>query len=158
MLQGRPQSSNLSLAVYKADSLTRKSDDNIFNYLWLTSDLSGNVESPEYYFNQNDPEVRLNVDNLMLTHGWRRFAWSDVLSKPSVDIAFVPEYRGHIIKGKVTRPGVPAANSVLTYLSAPARNIQLYGSTSMGQGDVKYEMKDFSGPRKIIVQTNTNKG
>ena len=156
-VEGHPQSSNLSLAVYKADSLTRKSDDNIFNYLWLTSDLNGNVESPEYYFNQNDPEVRINVDNLMLTHGWRRFAWSDVLSKPSPDIAFVPEYRGHIIKGKVTRPGVPSANGVLTYLSAPARNIQLYGSTSMGQGDVKYEMKDFSGPRKIIVQTNTNK-
>ncbi|HEY5916144.1 MAG TPA: hypothetical protein VIU13_02020, partial [Chryseolinea sp.] len=50
--EGRPQRSNLSLAVYKADSLTRKSDDNIFNYLWLTSDLNGNVESPEYYFNQ----------------------------------------------------------------------------------------------------------
>jgi hypothetical protein len=155
--EGRPQSSNLSLAVYKADSLTRKSDDNIFNYLWLTSDLNGNVESPEYYFNQNDPEVRLNVDNLMLTHGWRRFAWSDVLSKPSIDVAFVPEYRGHIIKGKVSRPGVPSASGVLTYLSAPARNIQLYGSTSTGQGDVKYEMKDFSGPRKIIVQTNTKR-
>lgn len=155
--EDRPQTSNLSLAVYKADSLTRKSEDNILNYLWLTSELNGKVESPEYYFNQNDPEVKQNVDNLMLTHGWRRFAWSEVLSKLSTDIAFAPEYRGHIIKGRVTRPGVESANGVLTYLSAPARNIQVYGSSSMGQGDVKYEMKDFSGPRKIIVQTNTNK-
>ncbi|HEX6892096.1 MAG TPA: hypothetical protein VF141_15420 [Chryseolinea sp.] len=155
--EGQAQTSNLSLAVYKVDSLTRKSENNILNYLWVTSDLNGSVESPEYYLNQNDPDVRLNVDNLMLTHGWRRFAWSDVLSKPAVNVAFVPEYRGHIIRGKVTRPGQSSANGVLTYLSSPARNIQLYGSSSAGNGDVKYEMKDFSGPRKIIVQTNTTK-
>ena len=125
--------------------------------MWLTSDLNGSVESPEYYLNQNDPDVRINVDNLMLTHGWRRFTWSDVLSKPSVNVAFVPEYRGHIIRGKVKRPGDQSANGVLTYLSAPARNIQLYGSSSSGDGDVKYEMKDFSGPRKIFVQTNITK-
>lgn len=155
--EDQAQTSNLSLAVYKVDSLTKPSENNILNYLWLTSDLNGNVESPEYYLKQNDPEVRLNVDNLMLTHGWRRFTWNDVLSKPSIAVAFVPEYRGHIIRGKVTRPGEQSANGVLTYLSAPARNIQLYGSSSAGDGDVKYEMKDFSGPRKIIVQTNTTK-
>jgi hypothetical protein len=155
--EGQPQTSNLSLAVYKVDSLTSKSENNILNYLWLTSDLNASVESPEYYLNQNDPEVRANVDNLMLTYGWRRFNWSDMLSKPSINVAFVPEYRGHIIRGKVTRSGEQSANGVLTYLSSPARNIQLYGSSSAGNGDVKYEMKDFSGPRKIIVQTNTTK-
>ncbi|HMG90879.1 MAG TPA: hypothetical protein VK589_12515 [Chryseolinea sp.] len=155
--EGQPQTSDLSLAVYKADSLTRKSGNNILNYLWLTSDLKGNVESPEYYLNHSDPEVRLNVDNLMLTHGWRRFTWNDVLSKSSLKVDFVPEYRGHIIRGKVSRPGEKATSGVLTYLSAPARNIQVYGSTSTDNGDVKYEMKDFSGPRKIIVQTNTNR-
>jgi hypothetical protein len=80
--EGQPQTSNLSLAVYKVDSLTSKSENNILNYLWLTSDLNASVESPEYYLNQNDPEVRANVDNLMLTYGWRRFNWSDMLSKP----------------------------------------------------------------------------
>ena len=155
-LQGSPQESNVSIAVYKVDSLTRRADDNILNYFWLCSDLRGDVETPEYYFSQNDPEVRKEVDNLMLTRGWRRFVWSDVLSKRPVKIAFEPEYRGHIIRGKVTRPTGPASG-VLTYLSAPGRNIQVYGSLSNGQGDVKFEMKDFSGPRKIITQTNTTK-
>ena len=155
-LQGSPQESNVSVAVYKVDSLTKKPDDNILSYLWLSSDLRGHVETPEYYFSQDDPEIKKEVDNLMLTRGWRRFVWSDVLSKKPVKIAFEPEYRGHIIRGKVTRPTGPA-NGVITYLSAPGRNIQVYGSLSNGQGDVKFEMKDFSGPRKIIAQTNTTK-
>jgi hypothetical protein len=155
-LQGRTHESNVSVAVYKVDSLTKRAEDNILNYFWLSSDLRGDVETPEYYFSQNDPEVRKEVDNLMLTRGWRRFAWSDVLSKTPIKIAFQPEYRGHIIRGKVTRPTGPASG-VLTYLSAPGRNIQVYGSMSNAQGDIKFEMKDFSGPRKIIAQTNTTK-
>ncbi len=154
---GRPQASNLSLAVYKADSLTGRIEDNILNYIWLSSDLRGKVESPEYYFNKGDAEVRANVDNLMLTHGWRRFSWSDVLSKPTPGVAFVPEFRGHIIRGKMTNQDGQPTDGALAYLSAPGRNIQIYGSYSNAQGDVKYEMKDFSGPRKIIAQTNTRK-
>lgn len=154
--KGDPENSNLSVAVYKIDSLTKRTDENIFNYFWLSSDLKGTIESPEYYVNQNDPQVRKDLDNLMLTHGWRRFVWNDVIAKTGPKISFEPEYRGHIIKGKVTRSGQPA-NGVVTYLSAPGRNIQIYGSTSHGDGDIKFEMKDFSGVRKIIAQTNSQK-
>jgi hypothetical protein len=62
-----------------------------------------------------------------------------------------------VITGKVTKPDGQPASGSLTYLSAPARNIQVYGSTSTADGSVKYEMKDFSGPRKVIVQTNSNR-
>jgi hypothetical protein len=149
----KPQSSNLSVAVYRADSLVKTPEFDITSYFWLVSDLKGSIESPEYFLDQNDPEVRSNVDNLMLTHGWRRFVWKDILTKPSVNIAFVPEYRGHIIRGRVTRDGQPA-NGVLTYISAPGRNIQVYGSISDTEGRVQYEMKDFGGPKRVIAQTN----
>lgn len=154
--QDRLQSANLSVAVYKVDSLTKRTEANILNYIWLTSDLHGSIESPEYYMNQNDPEVRKNADNLMMTHGWRKFKWSDILSK-SPSIAFIPESRGHIIRGKVSRPEGRSVSGVLTYLSAPGRNIQVYGSMSNNEGDIKFEMKDFSGPRKIIAQTNLSR-
>jgi hypothetical protein len=96
--KGVAQSSNVSVAVYRVDSLTKQTDENIFNYFWLSSDLKGAVESPEHYFNQNDPEVKKDLDNLMLTHGWRRFMWNDVIARKPVKIAFEPEYRGHIIR------------------------------------------------------------
>lgn len=157
-LKGESQHSNLSVSVYKSDSLQSKQELNILNYLWLTSDLVGNLESPEYFMsNSEDAEVKLAQDNVMLTHGWRRFTWDKVLSDSSGSMQYVPEFRGHIIKGKVTDPAGAPARNVMTYLSSPAKNIQIYGSASNANGEVHYEMKDFSGPRKIITQTNSRR-
>jgi len=156
-LNHQPQTSNVSLAVYKIDSLQQRTEGNILSYLWLNADLSGSIESPDYFKDNDNPEVNLNLDNVMLTHGWRRFTWSDVFKDSKADPLNVPEYRGHIITGKVTGLSGDPVRGVKTYLSSPGRNIQVYGSTSNALGEVRYEMKDFSGTRKIIAQTNTMK-
>ena len=147
---------SLSISILRSDSLQGNLYGDIFDYLWLSSDLKGEVESPAYYMNTNSPEVAAASDNLMLTHGWRRFAWDEVLDDNKRTPLFIPEYRGHLIRGTVTdAQGKPAAG-VATYLSTPGRNIQLYTSRSKFSGEVQYEMKDFWGSRKIVVQTNTD--
>ena len=147
---------SLSISVLRADSLQGNLAGDIFDYLWLNSDLKGEVESPAYYMNTSSPEVAAASDNLMLTHGWRRFSWDELLNDGKRIPFFIPEYRGHLIKGTVTdAQGKPAAG-VATYLSTPGRNIQLYTSRSKFSGEVQYEMKDFWGSRKIVVQTNTD--
>ncbi|MEQ1588088.1 MAG: hypothetical protein ABL895_19560, partial [Cyclobacteriaceae bacterium] len=62
---------NLSLSVFKNDSLQQFEVTDIQTYLWLSSELKGNIESPEYYFSK-DVAVSAASDNLMLTHGWSR--------------------------------------------------------------------------------------
>ncbi len=150
-----PEVANLSIAVYRTDSLQQKSENNILSYLLLNSDLSGSIESPEYYTNSDSPEVLQSLDNVMLTHGWRRFQWKDVFAKSTRAPGYFPEYRGHIIRGKLTSPAGLPVSGVTTYLASPSINVQIYGSTSNGQGDVQYEMKDFTGSRKIVLQTNS---
>ena len=75
---GTAKVANLSMSVYRVDSLNLF-PENILSYLWLSSDLKGKVESPEYYFANINAETDRLLDNLMLTHGWRRFRWEDVL-------------------------------------------------------------------------------
>jgi hypothetical protein len=156
---GQPRAADLSVAVYRLDSLGGRGVDP-YSYLWLTSDLRGTVESPEYYLDGSDDEVREATDNLMLTHGWRRFRWEDVLRRDTAVFSFahLPEYRGHLVQGKVidTRTGAPASG-ILTYLAAPGKLIRLYGARSNDKGQVQFEMKDFFGPREIVVQTNTQR-
>jgi hypothetical protein len=149
-----PEVANLSVAVYKADSLQQKTESNILSYLLLDSDLSGSIESPEYYTNSDSPEVIQSIDNVMLTHGWRRFQWKDIFSKVKPTLTYLPEYRGHVIRGKVTGPTGSPVSGITTYLASPSRNVQIYGSTSNTQGGVQFEMKDFAGSRKIVLQTN----
>ncbi len=146
---------NLSLAIYKIDSISSPYQNGISEYLWLTSDLKGTIESPEYYFSHNDPQVPEAIDNLMLTHGWRRFVWNDLL-KNQQPILYLPEFRDHLIKGIIkTDAGVPASG-IQTYMSSPSKLIRVYGSRSNVRGEIYYEVKNFYGSNKIILQTNPN--
>ncbi|MBL0745161.1 hypothetical protein [Chryseolinea lacunae] len=155
--QQHPAVANLSMAVYKLDSLQGPPQEGAYSYLWLSSDLKGAVESPEYYVEHHDAEALAAADNLMLTHGWRRFSWNEVLTPPAKAITFIPEYRGHIITGHIAAPDGGGARGITTYLSSPSKKIQLYTSVSSAVGEVHYEVEDFIGPKKIIAQANMAK-
>jgi hypothetical protein len=142
---------NLSVAVYRFDSLQTAEEGNINSYLWLSSDLNGKIESPAYYF--SSAATHEETDNLMLTHGWRRFRWEDVLQNKIPVLKFAPEYNGHIINGKVidTRTNAPAKN-ITAYLSVPGLHTQFANCVSNDSGEVKFEMKDFYNSSEIIAQ------
>jgi hypothetical protein len=144
---------NVSISVFRNDSLPAPGQAGLFEYLWLSSDLKGSIESPEYYFSSGDTVVVTATDNLMLTHGWRRFTWASVLKdKPS--FAYLPEYHGHIIRGNVVNEAGAAANGVLTYLASPEKFARTYGSRANAKGEVQFEVKDFYGTKRIYMQTN----
>lgn len=148
---------DVSMAVYRLDSLSAPSTDAILSYLWLNSDLRGGIEAPLYYLQAETAEVREATDNLMLTHGWRRFRWEDVLAKGPVTPRFVPEVNGHLIQGRLTAPGTqaPVADKQVS-LSMPGRLLRLYTSRSDSAGRVLFEMKDFYGSHTLVARTNPN--
>ncbi|GAB3197475.1 hypothetical protein ABID22_003412 [Pontibacter aydingkolensis] len=145
----------LSMAVYQLDSLQTGLTNNIESYLRLTSDLKGEIENPDYYFTGVGAADTQAMDNLMLTHGWSRFKWEDILDKEPVAYQYVPEYNGHLINGKVTHVsnGAPAPG-ITTYLSSPGKHIRLQNGVSDANGLVRFELKDFFGQKDIIVQSN----
>lgn len=151
---GKPAKTDLSISVYREDSLYAPHCSGISAFLWLTSELKGVIESPESYLESTTSSVA--IENLMLTHGWSRFKWEDVLSDDQVVPAFLPEYRGHLVHGRVTSmlTGKPASG-ISTTLSTPGKSIQLYLNKSDEEGRVQYEMQDFFGIRRIILQPNT---
>jgi hypothetical protein len=151
---GNSIASNMSVAVYKEDSLQPAEESNILTYLWLTSNLQGSIESPAYYLKAKDPVVDEATDNLMLTHGWRRFRWEDITTNKPPAFEFPPEYEGHIIVGKVIdkSSGQPVED-VATYLSIPAIHYLFSSAVSNAQGIVKFDMKDFYSTNGIALQT-----
>jgi len=149
---GKALDANMSMSVYRVDSLQSIDQGNIFSYLWLNSDLRGSIESADYYFKNNDAEA---LDNLMLTQGWRRFQWNQVLENKPAAFTYMPEYSGHIINAKIVSiDGGAPANNIITYLGIPGRRVQLYTAQSDSAGRLAYQTKDFFGPNEVIVQTN----
>lgn len=142
----------LSAAVFGSDTLQALNGPDIFDYMWLVSDLPGDIESPGYYFS-NDPGAGLATDNLMLTYGWRRFKWDDIWKGGETFIKYQPEINGHLVTGilKDTRNGrpVPGENA---YLSISGQPYGFYTATSDKNGMLTFEIRRYYGNSQVIAQ------
>jgi hypothetical protein len=147
-----PLPANLSVAVYQLDSLSAAGGADITSYLWLAADLKGPVESAARYLVAT-PEAAAAADNLLLTQGWSRFKWADVLAEKPDSLASLPELHGHLVQGRVvdSRTGAPAAG-IVAYLSAPSRHVQLATAISQADGRVQFELPDLYGSRQLVAQ------
>jgi len=147
---------DMSMAVYRMDSLTADDEVSISDYLLLGSDITGMVESPGYYFDAAGDATA--ADNLMLTQGWRRFNWDDVLQHKKPAFQFAPEIYGHIISGKITplHNNMPVRN-VVTYLTVPGIRTQFQPAIADAAGNIKFDLKNFYSDGEIVVQTNNEK-
>jgi hypothetical protein len=138
---------DFSLAVWRDDSLTAGNTMNIVSYLLLSSDLP----ALDHNFTQYLQPGSLEVDDLLLTFGWRRFIWKDVLQKKEEQL-IAPEYRGHFITGKISQPDGSPAAGIMTYMASPDKVVRIYPAVSDAKGQLKFEAKQFPGSRRLIVQ------
>jgi hypothetical protein len=150
--QNKKASLNLSASVFKLDTLQEADQPDIVHYMWLMSDIKGDVESPGFYFTNNSG-TDIAIDNLMLTQGWRRFKWNDVLKEQGPIIKFLPEYNGQLISGKIINTrGNKQVNDLNAFLSVPGRPFGFYVSKSDPNGSVRFEVKNYYGNGAIITR------
>jgi hypothetical protein len=71
--------SNLSVSVTDA-GLGVDSSDDIISHLLLTGELKGQVYHPGYYFSKVNDSAAKYLDLVMLTNGWRRYKWEDIIA------------------------------------------------------------------------------
>ena len=91
---------SVSVSVTNDEVIRRDSiAGNLASYLYLESDL-GSIEKAGKYFRTNDPVVWRDLDYIMLTHGWRRFTWKDVITQSDAQKEIIPE-KGITIKGSI---------------------------------------------------------
>lgn len=149
----QPVSGNLSMSVFMIDSLQNIPEQSIITYLYLHSELKGRIESPEYYFTNTDQASDEALDNLLLTQGWRRFKWSEVMDSKKPSFEFLPEIEGPVVNGKIINKltGAPVAFSG-AWLSIPGDDYAFSSATSDAQGIVHFGFRDIYKNNAIVVQ------
>ena len=149
---------SLSLAVYRLDPLHPPTEINIFNYLWLLADLRGTIESPDAYFTTDGEAADLALDNLMLTHGWRRFRWPDIPDGNSPPLPYPPEFIAHLITGRLTdrQSGLPLAGRI-AHLSIPGINFYFGSAQTDSAGKFFFDVPHLYGPSGIIIHSGEAK-
>jgi hypothetical protein len=153
-LAAQPLGANLSMAVYRVDSLTSTAAADINSYLWLTSDLRGRIENPAYYFTA-EPAAAAAADNLMLTQGWSRFRWEKILADSVARFEHLPELNAPLLQARLGSPeSKRPAGGVIAYLSIPSRIIKLNNARTDATGLAQFELDNFYGAQDVVLQTN----
>ncbi|MEQ1799954.1 MAG: hypothetical protein ABL872_18500 [Lacibacter sp.] len=102
--------------------------------------------------------MREAMDNLMLTHGWRRFKWHEIQEGNKPVLKFLPEYNGHIVTGRVVKTGLNLpGKDIPVYFSVAGKRLQLHTALSDTNGKIMFNVKDFYNEGEIIVQSNSQK-
>jgi hypothetical protein len=103
--QGDPLRGVFSVSILDLDqTFDREPNRTIVSDLLLTSDLKGFVEDPVYYFDSKNEKAKNHLDLLLLTQGWSRFTWNEVIDKSRQEPIFKME-KGLEIDGVVKRLG-----------------------------------------------------
>ncbi|MBD1391764.1 MG2 domain-containing protein [Mucilaginibacter glaciei] len=154
---GQPAVGNFSVSVTDESKVpvSENSERTILTDLLLISDLKGYLEQPNYYFTHLSDETSHDLDLVMLTHGYRKFQWKQILRDSVPPIKFQPE-NGIDINGIASSlGGSPLVNGQVSLLSPG--NMILSEKTD-GKGVFRFSNVVFNDTAKFILQAVTNKG
>jgi TonB-dependent SusC/RagA subfamily outer membrane receptor len=152
-----PVTGNFSVSVIDESKVPvdENMETTILTNLLLTSDLKGNIEQPNYYFVNTTDKTRADVDVLMLTQGYRKFSWKEVLNETAA-VKYQPE-RTLEIAGKVkTLSGKLIANGNVSLLSPMGGPI--LSQSSDKDGEFHFSNLVFMDTTSFILQATNAKG
>lgn len=98
--EGNSLEGEFSMSVVSHNALSSEYSRDIRSWLLLDSDVGATVPDAGYFFKDASQDRKQLLDALMLTHGWRRFEWQELLrQKTSKKLRFSPE-KGITISGR----------------------------------------------------------
>ncbi len=162
MLKGKnqqPLSAFASLTITNPNQISYPEEhETIVSNLLLTSDLRGTIEQPQYYFNNRTAESYQALDNLMLTQGWRRFTWDDVLVDSLTTAKYIAE-RGFQIRGQMVRyynRDQPVSGPI-TMMVMDSSIFMAEGKTNEN-GQFAFVDNQFRDTTELVIQARRVKG
>jgi hypothetical protein len=128
----------------------QNAESTILNNILLTSDLKGNIEQPNYYFNNVTGRTEGDLDILMLTQGYHGFEWRKTLNEKPAEVSFKAENSLSLAGSLQTPSGKPVPNGKVTLLSSRE---DFYADTVADlHGDFKFDDVDVSDTSHLMVQ------
>ncbi len=164
--EGKPVEGNFSVAVTDASQvLADPYQENLLTYLLLSSDVSnlsgtdyysalrGNIEQPAYYFEKENINANHHLDMLMMTQGWRRFIWRDLMADKEPKISYLLE-SGLEVTGKAIKPNGKIANnvSVTLLIKNDKKTPQFLMASTDSGGKYGFYGLDFNDSVQVWVQ------
>lgn len=147
---------NLSLSVVDETKVpvNENRETTILSSLLLTSDLQGYVEQPNYYFVGTNEKKLAELDHLMLTQGYRRFSYAELMKNHFPQTTVLPE-QGIVISGTLrNKTGLPI-NKGTVLLTIPEKRYNKQILTSAVGGFV-FGGLNFDDLNQVTINAKYN--
>ena len=179
---------NLSLSIGRSDStaipscvsLSVRDEENtepsfengdLYTHLLLASELHGFLPDIAWFFEQDTPDRRSSLDNLLLIRGWTRYVWEE-MSLPQVAFWEQPVERNLMVDGRVFKykdfrhpclKNAPLGFSAIEYDSIEffgtiqTNDIGRYAvqlNSFYGEGELHVSLRDLDEQPRHIVTFN----
>lgn len=156
--EGKPATGSFSLSVIDESKVpyNEENETTILSSLLLTSDLKGYVEQPNYYFTNTDHIKAGHLDVLMLTQGWRRFIWKNILSNTFPAIIYPPERTIQVSGTVYSNNGKPVAGGKVTLFSATG-DVFIKDTLTNKDGKFVFSNLLFDDSTKFVIQARNQK-
>lgn len=162
-VEGIQDSTNMAILSASVVNLKNYKDDvpnavSILSSLYLNADLKGFIEKPSYYFNQDGTIKALDLDNLILTQGWRKI----IISKLDSISDLIPQYnaeKGLKISGSINKVGrkVPVPNAKIQLISTN-NFMDFIDTISNENGKYEFDNLIFPDSVKFLLSARNEKG
>ncbi|RYZ48113.1 MAG: hypothetical protein EOP49_19525, partial [Sphingobacteriales bacterium] len=151
---GTPVDGSFSVSVTDMGKVAYNEEDEttILSNLLLSSDIRGYIEQPNYYFTNTDDNKRRQLDNLLLSQGWRRFVWKDIAAGKEPEISHRPELALEIAGRITTLGGKPLTGAKVLLLSTTPDFPLLLDTVTDARGNFVFDRLDIPDSATFSVQ------
>ncbi|MGQ7944241.1 hypothetical protein [Flavobacterium sp. WC2509] len=157
---GVAKSASFSLSVTDMNGEEEDKDlgSNICTYFLMESDIRGKINNPAYYFDTANLKRLEDLDNLLLTQGWRDFLWK---TAPIIDES--RNYQAEkeiIIAGSIKQlfGKKPKINCGVSMTLMNKKGINFYQTYTDSIGRFIFKNVAFTGKSKILLYSRDKKG
>jgi hypothetical protein len=150
---------NVSVLVLNKDKLgsMHKTRSTILSYFLLSSELKGIVETPHYYFDENNKTRFRDLDILMLTQGWRNYKFNE---SGIGNFKFQPEQQLNISGsvGEMLNPRTRSKKPLELTLMAFGDGINVFSKELDSTGKFNFNLNDiYKDEVEYVIQTKNHK-
>lgn len=126
--------------------------ENIYSQLLLSSDLRGYIHDPAYYFSGEGEVFQTALDLVMMTHGWRRFKWTELAQQAQKasgykDGAYIT-LSGKVTLRETSKPFAEKPLLVMLITADSTRRMQMISTDK--QGNFRLDSMLFFGRSRIL--------
>lgn len=155
--EGKAAIGNFSVSVVDETKVPagETAEGSILSSLLLTSEIKGFIEKTNYYFTDTSRHAGEDLDVLMLTQGYHRFQWKQILAGAVVSV-YQPENSLEITGRLKTLGGKPVIKGKVSLLSSESGFFTL-DTVSDEKGNFSFKNLQFNDTTKFVVQSKTSK-